>query len=167
MKKCLRCSKPAVLHVTEIHKSEAKAIHLCEGCAQEYLSGEDDAQDPSDDLADKISKLAEDDDLDEMDGVECADCGLGFNDFRAKGRLSCPQCYEAFGGELISLLENIHGETEHKGKYPKRNPGNSEQHYRLIRLRTDLRKAIESEDYETAASLRDEIQDVESNLADG
>ncbi len=165
MKKCLRCSKPAVLHVTEIRQNEAQAVHLCEGCAQDYLGGSDDPHDPSDDLAEKISQLADEDDLDEMDAVACSNCGLGFNEFRANGRLSCPQCYDAFGSELLSLLENIHGETKHKGKYPKRNPGNSEQHYRLIRLRTDLRKAIEAEDYETAASLRDEIQAVESNLA--
>ncbi len=165
MKKCQQCSKPAVLHVTEIRDGGAQAVHLCENCAQDYLGSSDESDDPAEDLAEKIGKLTQDDDLDDMDGVECTNCGVSFTEFRAKGRLSCPQCYESFGPELISLLENIHSETEHKGKYPRRNPGNSEQHYRLIKLRNDLRKAVDAEDYEVAASLRDEIQAVESDLA--
>lgn len=168
MKKCLQCSKPAVLHITEIRDSEARALHLCEGCAQDYLGGGGDEEAPSssDDLAAKISMLADDDDTDDMDRVECPNCGIRFSEFRAKGRLSCPQCYEAFGDELLALLENIHGETQHTGKFPRRNPGNSQAHYELIKLRTELRLAIENEDYETAATLRDRIADLESALAE-
>lgn len=165
MKKCLQCSKPAVLHITEIRNSEARAIHLCEHCAQDYLAAPDDSADVPEDIVDKIGKLTQDDDLDEMDGLECENCGVTFSEFRSKGRLSCPQCYLSFGAELISLLENIHGETEHTGKCPRRNPGSNEQHYKLIKLRNELRTAVEEEDYESAAALRDEIQALEANLA--
>lgn len=167
MKKCLQCSKPAVLHITEIRDNEARALHLCEGCAQEYLGGGDEqSASTPDDLAAKINQLAEDEDFSDMDRVECPNCGITFNEFRAKGRLSCPQCYEAFGDELLSLLESIHGDTQHTGKFPRRNPGTSQKHYELIRLRTELRQAVDSEDYESAASLRDRIADLESSLAE-
>lgn len=168
MKKCLQCSKSAVLHITEIRSGEAVAVHLCESCAQDYL-GSDDPDDLASgppDIADKISQLAEEDDLDEMDNTECPNCGIRFNEFRAKGRLSCPQCYEAFGEDLLSLLENIHGATRHTGKFPRRNPGDSQKHYELIKLRNDLRQSVELEDYETAAKLRDRIQAIETTLAE-
>jgi protein arginine kinase activator len=167
MKKCLQCSKNAVLHITEIRDNEARAVHLCESCAQLYLGGDgEDEQGIADaDIAEKISQLA-DDDLEEMDNVSCPNCGIRFNEFRAKGRLSCPQCYDAFGEELLSLLENIHGDTRHTGKFPRRDPGDSQRHYELIKLRNELRQAVETEDYETAATLRDRIQALETNLAE-
>ena len=58
----------------------------------------------------------------------------------------------------MPLLENIHGETQHTGKFPKRAPDDSRQQYRLIKLRQELRTAVEEEAYEDAARLRDEIQ---------
>lgn len=168
MKKCRQCSKNAVLHITEIRENEAQAVHLCESCAQEYLGGGDldDPMSDETDLASKITQLAEEDDFAEMDNVACPNCGIRFNEFRAKGRLSCPQCYEAFGDELLSLLENIHGSTEHMGKFPRRSPGDSQKHYELIKLRNELRQAIETEDYEAAAKLRDGIQALETTLAE-
>ncbi len=170
MKKCLQCSKSAVLHITEIKNGDAHAIHLCEGCAQDYLGGGDTetfTEDPGD-ITDKISQLTElaEEDLEELDNLECPNCGIRFNEFRARGRLSCPQCYDAFGEELISLLDNIHGATQHTGKFPRRNPGDSQKHYELIKLRNDLRQSVEEEDYETAAKLRDRIQAIETTLAE-
>ena len=60
--------------------------------------------------------------------------------------------------------ENIHGGTQHTGKFPKRAPHASQLQYRLIKLRSDLRNAIDEEDYETAARLRDEIQTLETEF---
>lgn len=60
---------------------------------------------------------------------------------------------------MILLLESVHGESKHKGKHPTANPDNIDYHYRFIRLRTELRQAVASEDYESAASLRDDIRD--------
>ncbi len=169
MTKCLQCSKPAVLHITEIRQNQAQIIHLCESCAQTYLGGgggePEQSMVPEDELAAKISQLADGDDLEETDHLSCPNCGISFNEFRARGRLSCPQCYEAFGDELLSLLENIHGETHHTGKCPQRGARSSQKHYELIKLRNELRTAVEEEDYESAARLRDDIQALEECLA--
>jgi len=61
-------------------------------------------------------------------------------------------------------LENIHGETQHNGKFPKRAPHASQLQYRLIKLRSELRNAVEEEEYETAARIRDEIQSLEKEF---
>lgn len=131
-------------------------MHLCESCAKEYLSQATPAPE------EPVPAAESSEDLDELDQQVCPNCGITFKEFRAQGRLGCPHDYIAFQEELLPLLENIHGETEHCGKIPKRAPDSSQQQYQLIKLRGELRSAVEEERYEDAARLRDEIRQVES-----
>ncbi|MGH7202373.1 MAG: UvrB/UvrC motif-containing protein [Planctomycetaceae bacterium] len=166
MKKCSRCSKAATLHITDIREGTVHALHLCESCAQEYLShppGLEPVDEPEE-LAQKLAELTSDDDLDEMDKLVCPNCGITFREFRNQGRLGCPHDYIAFEKELTPLLENIHNEAQHTGKFPKRAPHASRQQYRLIKLRSELRTAVDDENYEEAARLRDQIQTLEREL---
>ena len=91
----------------------------------------------------------------------CPICQITFLEFRNSGRLGCPYDYEVFRDELMPLLENIHGETRHSGKVPKRAPRNTQQQTTLIQLRNELKRAVAAEDYETAARLRDKIRAIE------
>ena len=61
----------------------------------------------------------------------------------------------------MPLLENIHGETRHSGKVPRRAPRNTQQQTTLIQLRNELKRAVAAEDYEVAARLRDQIKGIE------
>lgn len=156
--KCGRCSKPAVLHITELHQKEVQALHLCEGCAKEYLSHSqaskgDAAMDPDSESEASI--------LEELDQKLCPNCGIAFKEFRAQGRLGCPHDYVVFEDELLPLLENIHGETTHVGKVPKRSPQASQLQFQLIKLRNELRSSVEEERYEDAARIRDSIRHIE------
>ena len=72
-----------------------------------------------------------------------------------------PISAEVFRDELMPLLENIHGETRHSGKVPKRAPRNTQQQTTLIQLRNELKRAVAAEDYEAAARLRDKIKGIE------
>ncbi len=166
MKKCSRCSKPATLHITELRDGTAQVLHLCETCAQDFLANPEgsEASQEAEGLSEKLGKLTADEDLDEIDHLACPNCGITFREFRSQGRLGCPHDYIAFERELTPLLENIHGETQHTGKFPKRAPGSSQRQYRLIKLRRELRSAVEDENYEKAAGLRDEIQTLEVEL---
>ena len=162
MKKCDRCAKPAVYHITEIRDGEAQALHFCEQCAKQHLSHPEAIEGPEgagDDAAAEAEKF------DEVDQQVCPNCGISFKEFRSQGRLGCPHDYIAFQEELLPLLENIHGETQHVGKTPKRAPHASQRQYRLIKLRNRLRAAIEDEMYEEAARIRDEIQTAEVELS--
>ena len=160
MKKCSRCSKPSTLHITELRDGTVQELHLCETCAKQYLSGadSDDVNEEVGSFADKLAEIVSDEDLDELNQLTCPNCGVSFREFRSQGRLGCPHDYIAFKSELMPLLENIHGETQHTGKCPKRAPDDSQQQYHLIKLRQELRRAVEEEAYEDAARLRDEIQ---------
>ncbi len=74
-----------------------------------------------------------------MTNKVCPICQITFLEFRNSGRLGCPYDYEVFRDELMPLLENIHGETRHSGKVPKRAPhANTQQQTTLIQLRNEL-----------------------------
>ena len=164
MKKCDRCAKPAVYHITELRDSEVQALHFCEQCAKQHLSNSEGEDGLENSPAEKAA-AADSDKFDEVDQQVCPNCGITFKEFRSQGRLGCPHDYIAFQDELMPLLENIHGETQHIGKTPKRAPNSSQKQYRLIKLRNRLRTAIDEEMYEEAARLRDEIHTAELELS--
>jgi protein arginine kinase activator len=159
--KCRNCAKLATLHITEINKGIAHEVHLCEECAMTYLNktvpgGETQADDEEGEPTTASSEL------DEVNALTCPTCGASFGDFRQAGRLGCSRCYAAFKEQLVPLLENVHGDTRHVGKFPRRVPRDSGRQFELIKLRNDLRLAVEEERYEAAAQLRDQIQSLES-----
>lgn len=166
MKKCRRCSKPSTLHITEIREGVVHELHLCESCAQEYLNNPvaDIESGGEAEETGEFSMKLEEHELDELDQIVCPNCGITFREFRSQGRLGCPHDYIAFEAELLPLLENIHGEMQHCGKFPKRAPDASRRQFSLIRLRNELRTAVDEENYEAAARLRDEIRGVETEL---
>jgi protein arginine kinase activator len=99
--------------------------------------------------------------LERLDQQACPVCGITFYQFRSRGRLGCPHDYVCFEEQLQPLILNIHGETEHVGKTPKRCPGGSQRRTELIRLRREMKEAVAAEQYERASELRDEIRRVE------
>jgi protein arginine kinase activator len=158
MGKCQKCPKTATLHITEVANYEMEEeLHLCEDCAQKYLYGAQQA------LAGKggLPVEEEGDEKDQLNQQTCSSCGIKFVEFRNSGRLGCPHDYEAFKAELLPLLENIHGETRHKGKVPRRLPQSKQTQAELMQLRKQLLQAVNKEAYEDAARLRDRIRRLE------
>ena len=160
---CDNCgSTDAVVHLTQIVNNQMSTHHLCEKCAAEkgLESAPDVANLPLMDVIGQLSDQVRDDPR--LTGVECSFCGLTFTDFRRTGRLGCPHCYETYGSQLPGLLRKIHGESRHVGKvYLPPDPTASEMEKRLEGLRRKLERAVQSEDFERAAELRDEIRDLE------
>jgi protein arginine kinase activator len=158
--KCQKCPNAASLHITEIlSEDHVEELHLCEICAHKYLAepkgggsgGKTGAPSPIEDSSDEPAGMSR----------ECDLCGLKFVDFRNTGRLGCPHDYEVFRDELLQLLENIHGETRHVGKSPRRLPQSKQTQAELMQLRKQLLQAVNKEAYEEAASLRDRIRRLE------
>jgi protein arginine kinase activator len=157
--KCQRCPKAAALHITEIHSEDHfEELHLCEECCQKYLY---QPQSTKSTAIKAAGSGSEDGDEPAAMQHECGVCGIKFVDFRNSGRLGCPHDYAEFKDELLPLLENIHGETKHVGKTPRRRPDNRKKEAELMTLRKQLASAVNKEDYEEAARLRDLIRQVE------
>ena len=167
--KCQQCDKLATYHITELTGGKPQELHLCEEHARQYLSsssGEPSgvtgvaaalAQQMVQQMA--IGQTAEE--LATLDQQACPVCGITFFEFRSQGRLGCPHDYVAFKTQLEPLILNIHGESEHVGKRPRRSPEDSERRTQLIRLRREMKEAIGNEKYERASELRDEIRRIE------
>jgi len=170
VKKCLRCTKQATLHITELKGGKSVSLHLCETCAQEYLNTVEVGGIP-DEYGETYSPPSKEyesgEDFPDAGAKTCPRCGITFKQFRSQGRLGCPQDYEVFHAELLPLLESIHGETQHVGKFPPEVSESSRRQHELIRLRNELRSAIDEERYEVAARVRDQIQVIEAELKAG
>ena len=164
--KCQKCAKPATFHITDIiEKGKHREFHFCDEHARQHLAPPEEAMEgPSmSDIAKKLivsapTSLREPSPADKQ---ACPVCQITFLEFRNSGRLGCPYDYEVFRDELMPLLENIHGETRHSGKVPRRAPRNTQQQTTLIQLRNELKRAVAAEDYEVAARLRDQIKGIE------
>lgn len=163
--KCQQCEKPATFHITELTGPEPVEHHLCEQCARSYLSENETPAPPAPTLAAvlakqlKIGQAAEE--LAKLDQRECPICGITFYEFRSQGRLGCPHDYVFFERELTPLIVNIHGENKHVGKRPARSQGGTDDQTDLIRLRREMKEAVEKENYEQAAQLRNRIREFE------
>lgn len=157
--KCQKCPKAATLHITEVLPEEQfEELHLCEECAHKYL------YEPQQKAAKETEAGQDDgDEVSSLNQRECPVCGIKFVEFRNSGRLGCPHDYQEFRDELTPLLENIHGETRHCGKTPRRQPQNKQTQGELVQLRKQLHQAVTKEAYEEAARLRDKIRQLEEN----
>lgn len=90
----------------------------------------------------------------------CPGCGMTPTDFRAKGRLGCPRCFDTFRVDLLPLLQRIHEAQCHRGRLPGRvaAPPPPRDDTDLADLRKRLEDAVRGERYEEAAQLRDNLR---------
>ena len=148
------------MHLTEIVDGEMAKMHLCEVCAKKKGTEMEEHFG----LSDLLAGLA---DLDVKPlqktetKAECPNCGLTYQDFKKIGRLGCSQCYSTFEKFLAPLIKRVHGSTQHFGKIPGKVPKLAKTVNHSRELRSKLRRAIEMEEFEEAAKLRDEIRKLE------
>ena len=163
--KCERCGqREATYHYREnINGKETKA-HLCSVCAAEkevnipmleFFSGGIMGQilsntRKSEDIARKIKK--------------CSLCGSELSFLEKTGKVGCPQCYIDFAPYLENALGKIHGNTVHKGKSPAGSKKQLDMKRRKMQLEAELREAVEAEEYERAAVIRDRLRTFDEDM---
>ncbi|HAN99810.1 MAG TPA: DNA helicase UvrBC [Planctomycetaceae bacterium] len=159
--KCQKCEKAATFHITEITDGDHVALHLCADCAEQYLKPSGGAGTVGEALAQHLSVGQTSDEMAKLDQKACPVCGITYYEFRKYGRLGCPHDYVHFEAELESLIVNIHGEVRHRGKRPPKPPADAAVATELIRLRREMKEAIDGENYELASQIRDRIRRLE------
>ncbi len=158
---CVCKEKKATVHLTQITGDKMQKVDLCEECAKH--KGVNDPAGFS--LADLLLGLGASQELEQAAGgveVKCPKCGFTQADFKKAGRLGCAECYTTFAEGLEGLLKTMHKGIRHAGKVPLALQQSRDQAERLKLLRKKLDKAVDDENFEQAALLRDEIKQMQN-----
>lgn len=161
---CDTCGeRDAAVHLTTIVNNEVKQQHLCEKCAAERGVETSVAKDASKHpLGEFLHAVQQQLTTPSAESGRCTFCGATMSDFRATGRWGCARCYTTFEPSMRELLRRVHGNSRHVGEtYVPPQPALDERATILGELKERLRRAIESEQFEVAADLRDRIRVME------
>lgn len=168
---CQNCSKrEATTHIKRIVNGEATESHLCSECAHSlgydgFFGGFDIG------LPDFFSSFFGDSPfaLSSAKTERCAKCGSSFDDIVRTGNVGCADCYEKFHDELLASIQRIHGRTGHVGKKPAtvdfspEAPKPKTKDEIIADKKKELERAVETQNFEQAAILRDEIKALEED----
>jgi protein arginine kinase activator len=174
---CDNCGeREAAIHLTQIVNNSVTTTHLCEQCAAEkgVETGASVAKFPLGDFLASLGKGGEAEQAEVAAGVACPSCGATLQDFRETGRLGCAACYTTFDAHLRDLLRRLHGSSRHTGEQYAApaagvegagagdgSAGAATPEGDLGELRDRLRRAVETENFELAAELRDRLKVLE------
>ena len=151
---CELCNlNKATVYLKQVINGSEKELFVCEEC-----SGQHEFEVPSSmGMGDFLfgvgvkNKVAASSAV--KDEKTCSHCHMRKSDFNKRSRMGCEHCYEVFEDELEPMLAMMHKNFQHNGKVPV----NAEISISLKRLEHDLKAAIEVQNFEKAAEIRDNI----------
>src|SRR5216110_2406230 len=168
---CDNCKeRDAIINLTQVEHDSKVTLHLCEQCAQQkgVETGGAVLKSPLGNFLGAVVKGGGSGALVPAGGeaLRCPGCGSTLRDFRDSGRLGCDQCYATFDAHLRDLLRRLHGSSQHVGERYEapgdlEGGGAADPRSRLLELKAQLRRAVEGENFELAAELRDRIRVLE------
>lgn len=155
----------ATIHIQEILNTKTTEVHLCESCAKNK-----GLKDSFDSLQFSFVNLINDivnpqDNTEEIIQIKCSLCNTSYNDFINKRLFGCSECYNSFKDFIPSLLRKLHSHTKHIGKIPSKSLSMIKNIDRIETITKRLKNAVEEENYELAARLRDEIKYLKDKYA--
>lgn len=167
---CQNCkNKKATTYIKEVINGKLRENYLCEECAnkmgvgaQFYFGGE---------LGNFLSGFLGDTEVKQSSEI-CSVCGMSFSELSSSGKVGCANCYDKFKSRLLPVIQKIHGDSVHRGKRPggssmvisKKSPPLAVSKITEVeRKKLLLKKAIEEQNFEEAAVLRDEIKELEQD----
>jgi protein arginine kinase activator len=163
--KCEICGlKDAVIHIRQIQKDLVHELHICEECAQEKgLLHEEESELP---ITNLLSGLLEGKDVIGAGEVKeaCPKCGMKLSEFRKQGKLGCSECFHTFEKDIHAIISQMAARPRHMGKLPHTLTVEQTSTVQTEGLREELRSAVEREEYELAARLRDRLRELDANV---
>ena len=173
---CQKCKKNnATIHYRENINGKVTEYSLCADCAAELeRDGVIKFENPfSDFMRDGIFDFSSmlpsfftslNHALGSGESKRCPVCGSTFDDIARSGRIGCPQCYETFADELAATVNQLHGTSKPQGRIPKRFGEKQNREAEINSLKEEQKKAIEAQEFEKAAELRDKIKALEAEV---
>jgi len=166
---CQDCNqKAATVHFTKIIQGVKNETHLCDDCARvrqnknfdgvfsihNFLAG----------LLDVGGENLRNEEY--VNQYRCDQCGITYDEFKKTGRLGCNNCYIVFKDRMNSLVRKVQGNTQHRGKVPKRTGGIIRKRREIQQLQLQLNESINKQEFEKAAELRDQINELNRQILD-
>lgn len=178
--KCQNCGEQeANIRYTQIVNGVKEELHLCSECAEKLGLDEMDFSMPID-FSSFFGEFLEDNNTDVFQEYfpkqeQCHQCGMTFDEFANTGKFGCANCYQVFQNQLQQLLKNIQGSDTHVGRKAMVNTKQEKEEKqkqvkekkteeveettdKIEELKQELKQAIQIENYEKAAEIRDEIK---------
>ena len=160
---CEICKKnEATVHITKILNGEKQEFNICEECAKNKqgldVTTPFSVQNVLNGIMDYISQTAGKQNQVEL---KCENCGTTFSEFKKTGLLGCSECYKNFSSMLMPVIKRMQGNSQHIGKIPKKYGKDIAEKRKILKLKEELQNAINSEEYEKAAEIRDAIRKIQ------
>ena len=92
---------------------------------------------------------------------KCPFCSTTLSVMSRTGRAGCPDCYTVFGESIFP--STLCAENALGARMPKTRRNSIERRRNIAALKQRLRTCVEAEDFELAATLRDEIKKLEAH----
>ncbi|MCD4778993.1 MAG: UvrB/UvrC motif-containing protein [Candidatus Omnitrophica bacterium] len=160
--KCDYCENKATLEIIEVHGDKISEHHICETCLAGILN-------EIMRLANRhqpVSRMTKQFHRQPQAGLLiCENCGECYRPSANPGGSLCPDCSR----EVPKILKSSKKKSRPKDKSPhflnrlKHVVDQNSQDAKIDILRKELKSAIEKEEYEKAAHLRDAIKKIEHN----
>ena len=169
---CVQCKKrEAEVNFAQIKNNQKVTLSLCKQCAAQlgFHSPLDSTSFPLADLLLGMTKGFNRSETGEKgETLVCSGCQLTFEEFAQQGRFGCGSCYSSFRPRLESIMRKIHGSSMHRGRNPGMGTAPSKNQIVPVkeeeRVESELTKAIENEDFERAAELRDKLKSLREGI---
>jgi len=169
--KCNRCHQnEANVYIEQVAGHERKEMHLCNECAISFGMGSGMSlgipfMHTNTFQLDQAFKHAHNfwfsPESVRKESLVCAACGYSFERFKKSSLLGCADCYEAFRSELLGIFAKVQSSAKHIGKVPGAINEAHKKDNELSELKAALRAAIDAEEYEEAAKIRDKVRELE------
>ncbi len=167
--KCQSCGeREANVHLTRIINDRKQELHLCSECAEK--TGQLNFSGDPFSFKQLLSGILKPEMLDAKTAPAaekaCSSCGLSYQKFVESGLFGCGDCYDNFSDQVEYILRKVQGGNKHQGKTPREHSEESGIPARIAELRSEMEEAVEIEDFERAAELRDQIEELEAGWED-
>ena len=136
-----------------------QSIHLCENCAATGHYGNKRVQGLDKAMVKNIKKSPLR--VNEIYQTQCSKCHLTYTTYKQLGKLGCVECTKAFGSKLIRDVSDCQYGQQHSGKSPIPVNERVMTQKEIMVLKRALNYAIEHENYQLAAELRDKVTALE------
>ncbi len=140
--------RPAEVLYIEVNRQGVVIKRACRICAERESAGITTLHTVNDVVAD----------------LSCPSCGTKFSSVKKNLKAGCPVCYTTMRKEIEKLLKNVQGSSKYSGYHLHKDEELKELLRAAENLRKELKTAVDTENFEQAATLRDRLNRIKVKI---